>query len=435
MARVNFSMADWQHMFARRTERMKASDIREAFKLAERGDIISFAGGFPSPESFPKGEIADIARHVAWELGESSLQYGPTEGFYQLRELIAKGMRARGVPCRPEQVLVTNGSQQALDLIGKLLLNPGDGVIVEKPAYVGGLNALSPYEPEFVGIPLDADGLCTGLIDPELTERRRRGGRVKACYTVPNFQNPAGVTLSAQRRRELLEAAARHGFCIVEDDPYGDLRFEGDPLEPIKALDREERVLYLGSFSKVFLPGFRLGYVVGPEEVIQRLAIAKQGADLCSNSFGQRVILEAVRRGLFEPHRERIIGLYRAKRDLMLECLSRHFPPEVTWTHPQGGFFIWVTLPEGMDAKKLLPEAVAEERVAYVSGGAFFVDGSGANTIRLAYSQASDAEIVEGIRRLGRFLASRLPARRARRSSSQGMVGAASQAGIPASSE
>lgn len=416
---------------------MKASDIREAFKLAERGDIISFAGGFPSPESFPKGEVADIARHVAQELGDSSLQYGPTEGFYPLRELIAGTMRARGIACRPEEVLITNGSQQALDLIGKLFLDPGDGVIVEKPAYVGGLNALSPYEPRFVGIPLDDDGMCTSLIDAQLDERRRRGqlGRVKACYTVPNFHNPAGVTLSAQRRRELLAAAARHGFCIIEDDPYGDLRFEGAPLEPIKALDRDERVLYLGSFSKVFLPGFRLGYVVGPEEVIKRLAIAKQGADLCSNSFGQRVILEAVRRGLLEPHRERIVALYRAKRDLMLEALSRYFPPEVTWTRPQGGFFIWVTLPDGMDAKRLLPEAVAEERVAYVAGGAFFVDGSGANTIRLAYSQASDAEIVEGIKRLGRFLASRLAERRARGSVTGGMAQAASQAALSASNE
>ncbi len=403
-------MEFWQELFARRAERVKASDIREAFKLAERGDIISFAGGFPSPETFPSQEVADVAAYVARAEAASGLQYGPTEGLYALREMIAARLCAQGIACTPEETLITNGSQQALDLIGKVFANPGDGVVVEQPAYIGGLSAFDHYEVDFVGVPMDDDGMRVELLTERLRARQasEAGGRVKLCYTVPNFQNPSGVTLSEERREALVRLAETEEFCIVEDNPYGELRFEGTPKAHIKTYDSLGRVLYLGSFSKVFLPGFRLGYVVGPLPAIQKLAIAKQGADLCTNSFGQRVILECARRGLLEVNLGRAIDVYRAKRDLMLEALGECFPKEIHWTYPEGGFFVWVTLPEGMDAKKLLPDAVREERVAYVSGGACFRDGTGANTIRLAYSQASDDDILEGIQRLGRFLASRL---------------------------
>lgn len=400
-------METWQSLFAQRTRGMKTSDIRDAFKLAERGDIISFAGGFPSPETFPFASIAEAVEEVVLAQGRSSLQYGPTEGLYELRAYIAQKLSQQGIGCAPEGVLITNGSQQALDLISKVLLDPGDGVVVEKPAYVGGLNAIAQYEPEFLPVPIDDDGLRVDLLE-ELLSRRRRAGKAgrpvaKFCYTVPNFQNPSGVTLSDERRERLVELASEYGFAIVEDNPYGDLRFEGSPKRHIKSYDAEGRVLYLGSFSKVFLPGIRLGYVAGPEAVVQKLATAKQGTDLCTNTFGQKLVLECARRGLLETHLASIVEVYRKKRDLMLQALGEYFPEEVRWTYPEGGFFIWVTLPKWMNAKALLPRAVEEERVAYVSGGAFHTDGTGQNTIRLAYSQASDEELVEGIRRLGRF--------------------------------
>jgi len=388
---------------------MKASDIREAFKLAERGDIISFAGGFPSPETFPTEAVGAIAEEVAKDMGATSLQYGPTEGLYELRAIIARRMSAQGVPCQPEEVLLTNGSQQALDLIAKVTVDPGDVVIVEKPGYIGGISAFGNYEAEFMGILLDDDGLRTDLLEAELRARQGRAngkpsGKVKLCYVVPNFQNPSGVTLSEERRRHLVELAAEYGFAVIEDNPYGEIRFEGSHRPHIKSFDADGHVLYLGSFSKVAFPGLRVGYVVGPEEMVRKMAIAKQGTDLCSSSFGQKLLVECEKRGLLQSHLQSIIEVYRRKRDLMIEALNEYFPKETHWTYPEGGFFIWVTLPEWMDAKEMLPRAVAEERVAYVSGGAFFTDGTGKNTIRLAYSQAPDDWIVEGIKRLGTFL-------------------------------
>jgi len=384
---------------------MKASDIREAFKLAERGDIISFAGGFPAPETFPTALVAEVAHEVAARMGASSLQYGPTEGLYELREYVANHLSGEGIECTAENVLLTNGSQQALDLIAKITLDPGDCVIVEKPGYIGGIAAFNQYEPSFAPVPLDNEGIRVDILEGLLRQGGPVGaGPVKLCYVVPNFHNPTGVTVSEPRRARLAELAREYGFCVIEDNPYGDLRFEGTPKRHIRTYDTGEHVLYLGSFSKVFVPGFRVGYAVGPEPVIRKLAIAKQGTDLCSNSFGQRIILECAKRGLLEKHTASIIDTYRKKRDLMLQALAEYFPDEVEWTYPEGGFFVWVTLPEGMNAKEMLPRAVAEERVAYVSGGASFVDGTGANTIRLAYSQASDRDIEEGIRRLGRFL-------------------------------
>lgn len=411
----------WQHIFAQRAHKMKSSDIRDAFKLAERGDIISFAGGFPSPETFPLEEVADAASVVARDMGHSSLQYGPTEGLYELREWIARDLSAQAIPCEPEQVLVTNGSQQALDLVAKVTLDPGDGVIVEQPAYIGGVSAFAQYEPVFMGVPLDDHGLQTKELEKrlQLLSGGRRNGhgeagatRLKLCYIVPNFQNPSGVSMSDERRRHLVELARHYGFAVIEDNPYGELRFDGTPKPHVKSYDTTGHVLYLGSFSKVFIPGFRLGYVVGPEPLIQKLTAAKQGTDLCSNSFGQRLIVECERRGLLKPHLKDIVEVYRRKRDLMLETLAEHFPSEVKWTYPEGGFFVWVTLPKGLDAKEILPRAVEQERVAYVSGGAFFTDGTGKNTIRLAYSQAKDEEIAEGIKRLGRVLKKELSARR-----------------------
>lgn len=422
----------WQQLFAERAGRMKASDIREAFKLAERGDIISFAGGFPAPETFPREEVGAIAAEIVTTMAATSLQYGPTEGLYELRDLVARRLTAKGVPCQPEDVLLTTGSQQALDLIAKVVIDPGDAVVVEKPGYIGGISAFGNYEASFVGVPLDDDGLCTDQLEEALrsaqspahgrngrSARIFRNGqtdtwapRVKLCYVVPNFQNPSGVTLSEERRRHLVQLAARYGLAVVEDDPYGEIRFEGSPPPAIKSFDFDGRVLYLGSFSKIAFPGLRVGFVVGHRDLMQKLSVAKQGTDLCSSSFGQKLLAECLKRGVVDAHLEAIIPVYKRKRDLMLEALSRYFPEEARWTYPEGGFFVWVTLPEGMDAKEMLPEAVTCHRVAYVSGGAFFTDGTGKNTIRLAYSQASDDSIVEGVRRLGGFLKEKITRRR-----------------------
>lgn len=398
-------MGFWQRRFAQRTAWMKASDIREAFKLAEQGDIISFAGGFPSPETFPCDEVADVASEIASSMGATSLQYGPTEGFSELRALIAEKARRRGIPAEPEQVLITNGSQQALDLIAKVLIDPGDPVIVEKPAYIGALSAIGHYQASFHAVALDDEGMRV----EDLEEMLCRGNcRPKLVYVVPNFHNPAGVTMSAARRAHLMELARRYDFVVIEDDPYGALRYEGEPQASLKTWDSDERVMVLGSFSKEFIPGLRLGYVIAARELVQKLIIAKQGADLCSNSFGQRLMIECERRGIIDQHLKRLVPFYRQKRDVMLAALQTHFPGEVHYTRPEGGFFVWVTLPEKLDAKALLPKAVNEYKVAYVSGGAFFVDGTGANTIRLAFSQASDEQIAEGIKRLGSLLSDAL---------------------------
>jgi 2-aminoadipate transaminase len=398
-------MIDWQSMYAQRVSGMKASEIRDAFKLAERPDIISFAGGFPAPESFPVSALgAALAALLARE-SASALQYAPTEGIYELRKFIAERMQREGVSAEPENVVITNGSQQALDLIFKLFVNPGDPVIYELPAYIGGINAAVNYEARPVGIPLDDHGIDTNFLEERLAGMAAAGQPLpKLLYTIPNFHNPAGVTMSPARRRRLLELACQYGFLILEDNPYGDLRIEGEAAPHIKTFDSDGHVIYLGSFSKTFLPGIRLGWMVAPEPVIRKVVIAKQGTDLCSNSLGQKLVCEFARAGLFEPHIRTLRDLYRRKRDCMLAALDAHFPAGVHWTYPEGGFFVWVTLPAQLDARELLPQAITGERVAYVPGGAFFVNCAGRNTIRLAYSQPSERELEEGVARLGRFL-------------------------------
>lgn len=402
-------MVDWDRLFADRVQTMRASVIRDLFRLTEKAEIISFAGGFPGPESFPSRAVAEVAEWVVTKESALALQYGPTEGFAELRGFIAAQMASESIPLGPEAVLITNGSQQALDLLSKLFLNPGDEVIVELPGYVGGIGAFLNYQARPLGIPVDAEGLQVDRLADLLAKRRRTCGPIpKLAYVVPNFQNPTGVTLSLDRRRALVELAVEFGFLIIEDNPYGEIRFEGSAVPHIKSFDPDGHVVYLGSYSKSFLPGFRLGWVAADPAVTAKLVVAKQATDLCSGSFGQRVICECLRRGVLPAHTAGLVELYRGKRDTMLAALAAHFPTGVAWTRPAGGFFIWVTLPPGVDAAALLPLAVAEEGVAYVSGGAFHVDGSGKNTLRLAYSQADEARIEEGIARLGRFLRRRI---------------------------
>jgi 2-aminoadipate transaminase len=402
----------WSDRFAQRARGMQSSMIRELLKLTEKPEIISFAGGLPAPEVFPLEEIREACDRVLSEHGALALQYGPTEGYRPLRELLVRHMARYGVDVTPEMVLVTAGSQSGLDLVGKLLLNPGDHVAVEAPTYLGALQAFQAYEPRFLSVPVDDDGMQVERL-PELL---RHGP--KFLYVLPNFQNPAGTTLSLSRRKQLVELASRWGVPIVEDDPYGQLRYEGAHLPPLVELDAESHgcahrerafrggVIYLGTLSKVFAPGFRLGWVVAPEEVIAKLVQLKQGADLQTATFNQMVAYEVARGGFLDRHVRRIRQVYGERRNAMLDALDRHFPEDAHWTRPSGGLFLWVTLPAGVDSMKLLDEAL-REKVAFIPGVPFYADGGGRDSMRLNFSYCAPERIEEGIARLGGLLRKR----------------------------
>jgi len=396
----------WADRYAERTLGMTSSAIRELLKLTADPDIISFAGGLPAPEVFPVAEVAAAAQRVLGMHGAAALQYSTTEGYPPLRELLVRHMRRYGIEVGPDNVLVTSGSQQALDLVGKLFLNAGDRVLVEAPTYIGALQAFTSYQARYVTVPVDGEGLRVDLLEDAL-----RAGP-KFLYVLPNFQNPAGVTLSLARRRRLIELASHYGTPIVEDDPYGQLRYEGEHLPPLVKIDAEfhgcangERafrggVLYLGTLSKTLAPGLRLGWIVAPEEVIRRLVQMKQGTDLHTGTFVQMLAYETARGGFLDAHVRRIRKVYGERRDAMLAALEREFPAEVRWTRPDGGLFLWVTLPRGIDSSAVLKDAL-REKVAFVPGRSFFTDGGGLESFRLNFSYCRPEVIDEGIRRLG----------------------------------
>jgi len=405
----------WQHRFAQRTQRMTSSAIRELLKLTERPDIISFGGGLPAPEAFPVDEIRAAADAVLARKGSTALQYSTTEGCLRLREAIVVQMARYGIVVTVDNIIITSGSQQALDLIGKVLINPGDRILTETPSYLGALQAFTMFGADYVSVPCDDDGMRTELLEDAL-----RVGP-KFMYLLPNFQNPSGVTLALPRRWDLVRLSDRYGIPLVEDDPYGQLRYEGEHIKPLVVIDAELRhaeddgcysgnVIYLSTFSKTLAPGLRLGWVVAPRAVIERLVQAKQGSDLHTSTFVQMVAAEAIDRGVLDRNVKRVRELYRRRRDVMLAALERAFPdPDmgVGWTRPQGGLFLWVRLPHGLDSLQLLTEAI-EQRVAFVPGAPFHPDGSGANTLRLNFSHADEAHIDEGIARLGRVVVRQL---------------------------
>lgn len=392
--------------YADRTNFMKASEIRELLKVTEDPEIISFAGGMPSPHSFPVEYIERITKDVIEKHGPQALQYGPTEGLRSLREVLIKSMeKAKGIRCNLDQILVTSGSQQVLDLMPKILINPGDIIVVESPTYVGALTAFNAYQPNYISVEMDEEGMKTDDLEGRL--RANRGKPIKLIYTIPSFQNPSGVTMSLDRRRHLLEIAEEHDIPVLEDDAYSELRYSGEDLPSLKSMETKNLIVYVRTFSKTLSPGFRLGWVVGNEEVIRKLVIAKQGADLCTNMFVQYIAEEYVGSGLIEGQVAKIVKMYRRKRDLMLEALERHFPIGVTWTRPDGGMFIWVTLPAGTDTREMLSEAL-RAKVAFVDGAAFSPDGSGYNKMRLNFSNTDDDLIEEGIRRLSHIIRKRL---------------------------
>ena len=403
----------WTQRFAQRTQRITTSMIRELLKLTEKPDVISFAGGLPAPEVFPVEEIRAATERVLRDHATTALQYTTTEGYRPLRELLVRHMGRYGVEVRPENVLVTSGSQQALDLIGKLLINPGDRVLTEAPTYLGALQAFNAYQADYLPVPIDDDGMDVDALD----EQMRAGP--KFVYALPNFQNPAGVSLSMDRRRRLVERAAHYGIPIVEDDPYGQLRYEGEHLPSLVKLDAEthgcangERaftgnVLYLSTLSKTLAPGLRVAWVVAPEVVITKLVQIKQGADLHSSTFCQYVAYEVAKGGFLDMHVRRIRTVYGERRDAMLRALDRHAPPGVRWARPGGGLFLWATLPEGFDTLRLLDEAIAE-KVAFVPGSAFYPCGGGERTMRLNFSYAAPDVIEEGIKRLSKVIARKM---------------------------
>ena len=395
----------WSHRYARRAKAATSSAIRELLKLTQRPEVISFAGGLPAAELFPIERFQEACRRVLAEHGPAALQYGATEGYTPLREWIAAQMARYGIVAAVDNVLITSGSQQALDLIGKLLINAGDRLLVEAPSYLGALQAFNTYGAEYVSVPTDHDGLRTDLLEEAL-----RSGP-KFMYILPNFQNPSGVTLSRERRVALVGLADKYGIPLIEDDPYGQLRFEGEHLPSLLVLDRDNQlrddgyrlgnVIYLSTFSKTLAPGLRLGWIVAPPEVIAKLVQLKQGSDLHTSSFAQAVAYEVVQEGFLDQHVRTIRQIYRERRDVMLAALEEFFPASVSWTRLSGGLFLWVTLPVGMDAPRLL-EAALKENVAFVPGGSFFAEPEkGLRHLRLNFSYCQPEQIREGIRRLG----------------------------------
>lgn len=410
----------WKNRYAQRMQWMGSSMIRELLKLTQQPDIISFAGGLPAPEIFPVPAFEEAAASVLARHGSQALQYSTTEGYEPLREYIVHKMAQYGIEATPDNVLITSGSQQALDLIGKMLINPGDAVLTERPTYLGALQAWGAYQAEFVTVPVDDEGLITDQLEEALCTGP------KFMYILPNFQNPGGVTLSLERRQVLIDIADHYGIPIIEDDPYGELRFEGEHLTPLVVLDAKKlngrpangtsqtengffrgNVIYLSTFSKTLAPGLRLGWIVAPRSVIRRCVMAKQGMDLHTSTFVQMVAYEVIKNGFLKEHVRLIRQVYRQRRDVMLDAMARYFPPTVSWTRPQGGLFLWATVPESVDTTELLNKAV-ENKVAFVPGVAFYPGDGGSHSMRLNFSNAQPEQIEAGIQRLGAVLTAEL---------------------------
>jgi 2-aminoadipate transaminase len=396
-------------LFSRRAKAVKRSEIRELLKLAERPEVISFAGGFPDPATFPHEELAVLAQKVLREDYERSLQYSATEGERLFREAICAWLRKEGLEVEREEVTVTSGSQQGLDLVAKVFLDPGDVVFCDLPTFLAAIQTFTSFEAEKVGIPQREDGMDLEILEEEIEGALARGKRPKLIYLVPDFHNPTGITMSLAKRRRVLKLAERYDLIIVEDNPYGWLRFEGEPLPMIKSFDRTGRVVLLLTFSKILCPGLRLGVLIASPKITEQIVKLKQPADLCTSAFVQRLAYEYMTKYDFAAHIEGIRALYKEKRDTMLAALERYMPkhPGIHWTKPQGGLFVWLTLPEFVDTREMFPRAV-ERNVAYVVGSAFFVDGSGQNTMRLAFSEPTPELIWEGIKRLGEVIAEEL---------------------------
>jgi len=385
--------------FSKRMDNMKASEIREILKLTLRPEIISFAGGLPAPELFPVEQMEKVSQKVISTIGREALQYSTTEGYDPLRKHIVDRMSKMSIKTTFENILVTSGSQQGLEFSGKIFLDPDDIVICESPSYLGAINAFKSYECQFREIQTDEHG----MIMSHLEETIKENPKTKFIYVIPDFQNPSGRTWSLERRQKLIEIANKYDLVVVEDNPYGELRYEGEHLPAVKSLDTEGRVVFLGTFSKTFAPGLRIGWVCAEDELLNKYIMVKQGSDLQTSSMSQRELSVYLDDYSLDEHIEKIIAVYKTRRNLMIDTMKKTFPSEAKYIIPEGGLFIWVELPEHIDTKELMVKAVADN-VAFVPGGSFFPNSDTRNTMRLNFSNMNEENIVEGITRLGKLL-------------------------------
>ncbi len=401
-------------LYSNRVKGMKTSATRDLMATLSRPGIISLAGGFPDTKTFGEEAFREVSQNIAADSAQA-LQYSPTAGIESIKDVIVDVMAAEGTPARQEDVFTTTGAQQGLDLVGKVFLNEGDAILAEGPTYAGALNAFAAYKPRILHIPMDRSGIIPVAARDGLKKARKQGLHVKFIYTVPNFQNPAGVTMIAERRRELLEIAREFDLIVVEDNPYGMLRFEGEPLPTLASLEQEaggdvDRVVYLGTFSKIFAPGVRLGWVHAQPGILHKINVGKQGADLCSSTLSQMMISSYFQNADWRSYVKRLTALYKERRDTMLDSLAEFMPKEVYWTHPEGGLFVWATLPTYLDATAMLPRAIARN-VAYVPGEGFYAGGSGKNCMRLNFSFVEPDKIRRGIEILAEVIRERMELR------------------------
>ena len=390
-------------LFAQRTRVMRSSAMRDLMEITARPEVISLAGGLPDTSTFPPESFAAQMTRIAQESSAQALQYGPTEGFAETKECVRQVMRAEGMEPDLDDVTVTSGGQQAIDLVAKTLVDPGDVVIAEAPTYPGAVPVFCSYQAETLQVGIDADGMRIDQLEELLDRLAADGRRPKFVYSVPSFQNPAGVTMSAERRRRLVEIARERELLIVEDNPYGLLRYEGEPVEPLYKLDGGDYVLYLGTLSKILSPGIRLGWLCAPPPVLEKVVLGKQAADLCTSTLTQYFVREYFAEGRWLDYVGDLREIYRERRDTMLDALERFFPAQAAWSEPAGGLFCWATLPDYIDTTDLLAKAL-RENVAFVPGAAAYADGRGGSSIRLNFSASPPEQIREGIRRIGRVV-------------------------------
>jgi len=386
---------------------MKRSAIREILKHLQQPGMISFAGGLPAPETFPVNDLKEIAVEILENNGPESLQYGTTEGDPLLRKMLVERHNRQGLKIGMENLIITSASQQALDLIAKVFLDRGDYVICGLPSYLGGLNAFSLYGAQLHGITLDEDGMKPDELEETIITLKELGRKIKLIYVIPDFQNPSGITIPDSRRLKIIEIADKYDLLIVEDSPYREVRFEGKPQKLMKELDTTGRVITLFTFSKIFAPGFRVGWVVGHPEILDKLVMAKQTADLCTSPFVQKIIARYMEKGLLEKNLKKTIDLYRERRNQMITCFRKYMPEGVRWTVPQGGLFLFVTLPHQLDADEIFKKAIVKN-VAFVAGSSFFCNNSGHNTMRINFSFSNNTEIEEGVKRLSQVICDEL---------------------------
>ncbi|MBE3068040.1 MAG: PLP-dependent aminotransferase family protein [Chloroflexi bacterium] len=394
----------YESFYARRTAGMRSSVMRDLMAVVAMPDVISLAGGLPSTESFPAKTLAQVTHEVSMQASAAALQYGPTEGLDETKRNIIKVMAAENTLADIDNIIVTTGGQQAIDLVCRILIDPGDPVIAEAPTYPGAITSLCSFEANVTQIPLDNDGMRTDLLRTEIERLLKAGTKPKFIYTIPDFHNPAGVSLSLKRRLEMVAMAREYELIILEDNPYGQLRFEGEQLPTLYSLDDDNNVIYISTFSKIISPGIRLGWLVAPTPILQKVNLGKQAADLCPSTLAQMIVNQYFHDARWQDYVEKVTAVYHGRRDAMLAALEEHFPPEATWTHPEGGFYVWATLPQYLDTADLLALAIEEQKVAFVPGSGAWIDGSGKHHMRLSFSGVSEEKIAEGIKRLAKVI-------------------------------